>query len=70
MKLSCNVFCNFSSDIGLFPIDSTAKEAIQQAIAAVAIIGWPDEIPVAITAKRESPAPVTSKGFADSAGKG
>ena len=49
---------------------STAAEAIQQASAAVGIMACPEANPVANRASKESPAPATSRGLTDRAGKG
>ena len=56
-------------DIGLFPMVSTAIAAIQHAIADVEIKGWLLDSPNAKTAYKESPAPATSTGYTDKAGK-
>ena len=55
--------------MGTLPIDSTANALIQQLIAAVAIKGCPAASPTDITESSESPAPVTSRGLIDNAGK-
>ena len=53
----------------MLPIVSTARAAMQQASAAVGIIAWPLARPVAKRANNESPAPATSSGLTDRAGK-
>ena len=60
---------NFFLDIGRLPIVSTAIEAIHDAITDEQNIDWLLDNPTAITAKRESPAPATSTGLTDKAGK-
>ena len=55
--------------MGVLPMVSTARAAMQQAKAAVGIIACPLASPVANSANSESPAPATSRGFTDRAGK-
>ncbi len=56
--------------MGVFPIVSTANDAMQQPSAAEVIIACLLDRPVAITANSESQATATSSGFTDKAGKG
>ena len=49
---------------------STAKDAVQHARADAYIKGIPEASAVDMTAKTESPAPETSTGLVDQAGKG
>ena len=55
--------------MGSLPIVSTAIDAIQHAIADVDIKVCLQDSPTAITDSKESPAPATSTGFTESAGK-
>ena len=55
--------------MGLLPIFSTAKQEMQQASAEVIITLCLLDIPIDITERSASPAPETSNGFTQSAGK-
>ena len=55
--------------IGVLPSVSTAIAAMQHPRAALSIIEFLLAKEVAITASNESPAPATSAGFEDKAGK-
>ena len=55
--------------MGVLPSVSTAIAAIQHPRAALSIIEFLLAKEVAITASNESPAPATSKGLTDNAGK-
>ena len=67
MNNSSTKFLRVSEEMGVLPIVSTARAAMQQASAAVGIIAWPLARPVAKRANNESPAPATSSGLTDRA---
>ena len=67
--MSITIDLSLSALIGWLPIVSTASDVMQHARAAAGIISCPLASPVAISAKSESPAPATSRGLTESAGK-
>ena len=69
LKIEISLDLRLSGVTGRLPIVSTAKDAVQHASAEACIKGIPEARAVDKTAKTESPAPETSTGLVDNAGR-